>query len=177
MSQKRQINVRDFVNDVRAGLNDVELMERHLLSAKGLHRAFEKLVLKGILLQAELDEREQPYFDTVFFRNMRVLSRHHLVVPLPVYEASQFPHVYGMVRDITETGIGVTGIHAEVDEIKTLSIHPDTFLQIEPFTFRAQCRWTESEAKGHFMAGFEIVEISQKNRERLSALIQELTFG
>jgi hypothetical protein len=177
MSQKRQIVVRDFVNDVRFGMSDVQLMERHRLSAKGLNRAFEKLLEKGILSDAEVNEREQPYFDTVFFRNMRVLARHHLVVPLPIYEAGQYPNICGMVRDITENGIGVTGMRAAVDEIKSLCIHPDTFLQIEPISFRAQCRWTESETEGHFMAGFEIVEISQKNQQRLSALIQELTFG
>ncbi len=108
---------------------------------------------------------------------MRVLARHHLVVPLPIYESGQYPRNCGMVRDITENGMGVTGIQARVDQIKTFWIYPDTFLHIEPFSFRAQCRWTESETSGRFMGGFEIVEISEKNRESLFRLIQELTFG
>ncbi len=177
MSYKRLINIKEFVDDIRSGKSDVQLMEKHRLSAKGLQRAFDKLVKKGSLGQAELDSRKQAYEDSAFFETMRVLARHHLVVPLPIYESGQYPHHCGMVRDITENGIGVTGIKARVDQIKTFWIYPDTFLHIEPFSFRAQCRWTESEASGQFIGGFEIVEISEENRGRLFSLIQELTFG
>jgi len=165
------------VADVRAGMSDVELMQRHRLSAKGLQRAFEKLVDNRSLSEEELSQRQHTYDDTAFFANMRVLARHHLVVPLPIYETGRYPKVCGMVRDITENGIGVTGILASVDEIKIFSIYPEAFTHVEPFSFKAQCRWTESEATGQFVGGFEIIEISEKNKERLCMLVQELTFG
>jgi hypothetical protein len=50
------ISVKTFLENVKAGVNDAELMQKHDLSVSGLWRVFDKLVTTGILEAAELDE-------------------------------------------------------------------------------------------------------------------------
>jgi hypothetical protein len=60
-----------------------------------------------------------------------------------------------LVRDISENGIGVTGINAQIDETKSLAVVGDEFGEIAPFEFEAQCRWARQlEPDGAICAGF-----------------------
>ena len=54
---KKQINVKEFLTNIRGGLDDASLMEKHGLSERGLRSLFRKLVEAGYLDQAELDGR------------------------------------------------------------------------------------------------------------------------
>ncbi len=54
MAAKRTIWIRTFVEDVRAGLTDAELMEKHRISEKELQLAFRKLVERHVLDPSEL---------------------------------------------------------------------------------------------------------------------------
>ena len=62
---KRQvrINIESFLEDVRAGLNDDELMNRYGIRAKTLQRVFDKLVATGRVTDEELQNRS-PFIDT-----------------------------------------------------------------------------------------------------------------
>lgn len=62
---KRQvrINIESFLEDVRAGLNDNELMHRYGIRAKTLQRVFDKLVATGRVTDDELQNRS-PFIDT-----------------------------------------------------------------------------------------------------------------
>jgi hypothetical protein len=82
MTAKRQLNVADIVNDIRSGMADDKLMAKYGLSTKGIDKAFQKLVEIGAVTQADIDGRVQAGDDTVFFKSMREIPRHYLVVPI-----------------------------------------------------------------------------------------------
>jgi len=87
------------------------------------------------------------------------------------------PRVRGALRDITEKGLGITGIPARIGEIKNLVIPTDKFLDEEEISFEAECRWAKEETKqGQWSAGFQITKISEKGLEDLRNLIRSLAF-
>ena len=51
---KRKIKAKPFVNDLRNGLGDTELMEKYTLSEDQLHKVFQKLVDAGSIDEMEL---------------------------------------------------------------------------------------------------------------------------
>jgi len=104
-----------------------------------------------------------------------VTPRGYLNFALTVYD-TQLPQAKAQVHDITERGVGVAGIEAKIDEVRTLEIMPDNVFQLEPITFEARCRWGKTEGTtGRYFAGFEITNISEACLNRLRDLIRLLT--
>ncbi len=56
-SEPRKISARALITDIRAGLSDPVLMQKHALSEKQLKAAFRLLIEKGALNQSDLDHR------------------------------------------------------------------------------------------------------------------------
>ena len=56
MGEKRQINGRNVINDLRSGMTDWELQMKYRLSTNGLCRIFEKLVERRAMSHSELSE-------------------------------------------------------------------------------------------------------------------------
>jgi hypothetical protein len=56
---KRRIVARDFVEDLRRGLDDSELKEKYDLSDVGLGRVFDRLIDADLISLDELWERSQ----------------------------------------------------------------------------------------------------------------------
>jgi hypothetical protein len=54
---KTKISAKQVLRDIRAGLDDEALMQKHEISVKGLYRVFTMLVLRGILDAEELEAR------------------------------------------------------------------------------------------------------------------------
>lgn len=54
---KKKISLKEVLQDIRSGMDDHALMEKHELSAKQLQILFQKVVEKGALSQDELDSR------------------------------------------------------------------------------------------------------------------------
>ncbi len=59
-TNKRRINAKDAVKDIRSGMADSDLREKYGLSATGLDSLFTKLVGAGLLQQHELDRPSSP---------------------------------------------------------------------------------------------------------------------
>jgi hypothetical protein len=55
--EKRKITAREVLKDIRAGVDDSELMNKYQLSAQGLQSVFTKLVTAGIVAETELEDR------------------------------------------------------------------------------------------------------------------------
>jgi len=175
MANKRTIKAKDMVNDIRAGLTNLELMDRYKLSAKGLQSIFSKLIEAKAVNDGELDGRTAAADDTVGLDQKREARRNYCVVRLPVYEAENLI-VEGQVRDITEKGLQVAGLSAAVGQGKTLLLQAADFADIHPFAFEAHCRWVKSESDpDESVAGFEITDISDGAMQELQKLIQALT--
>ena len=71
MREKRQINGRHVVNDLRSGMGDEELQAKYELSAKALQSIFEKLVARNAISHSELCERSSLYKGTTDLTRVR----------------------------------------------------------------------------------------------------------
>lgn len=171
-------NLHALSRDVRLGLSDMDLMEKYRLSYDQLQKGYEDIIRKGIMSRGELFGRSSLLAETIslpvdYFENK---SAAYLAFPVPVYEAGK-PGVVGRIRNMTERDLGLIGIRARVDDLKTLVISPEKFAKIQPFSLDAECLWSEEKASGEYVAGFEIVSISRDNLAKLRSLIELLTLG
>lgn len=149
-------------------MTDSELMAKYNLSGKGLRKVCGKLVDMGAMDPSEFypaPTHTQPTAepmgdDTAVVEQTRGLRRLRLAVPVPVY--SDDPPAQGVVRDITEKGVGVKGIDARMNETRKFVIRPDRLIRGNAIIFTATCRWIHREAPGDFLSGFEITEISDE---------------
>ncbi len=146
MDSKRSIKAKDIVSDIRSGMTDSELMTKYKLSVKGLQSIFQKLEEKKVMRPSELYGRQNLEADTVNLEQFRAELREYLSVPLAIYEV-QNPQTRGVVSDISTHGVRVRGLQARVGDTKTLRVHPQQFLQVDPFDFRAVCRWVKREGE------------------------------
>ncbi len=63
---KRKIKAKKIVEDVRAGLSDAQLMERHGLTPRTLQYVFRKLVQAGLMSDLDFYERSKLTESDVF---------------------------------------------------------------------------------------------------------------
>jgi len=54
---KKTINAKEILADIKAGMNDAALMEKYGLSEKGLQSLYKKLTDAGLLKHRELEHR------------------------------------------------------------------------------------------------------------------------
>ncbi len=173
----RQIKTADMVSDVRSGLTDFELVEKYCVSSHGLQKAFQTLVEGGALSEAELRGRSPSQDDTVFIECCRELPRHYLVIAVMIYEQGH-PENRGLVRDITEKGLGVVGIPAKVGEVKKLVIPARKFIEADDIVFEAKYFWMQTkQTEERHVAGFQIISISEQSFENLRLLIRSVCFS
>ncbi len=172
MAYKRKIIAEHIVQDIRSGMNNTLLMEKYMLSERGLNKIFRKLLDHKAMTPDELSPRMASYADLDSLDYLRESSLKELVCLVPIYE-EDFKHLRGSVCELTETSIGVTGLDAAVGDIRKFVIPADEFFSIPAFSFDAICRWAEerNESTGSVSA-YEITDISNKNYQRLKRLIR-----
>jgi hypothetical protein len=171
----REIRAKEIVIDILSGIEDNELMHKYKLTFRGLQSVYRQLVDSNIVDADSLQGRFIPPSSTEKTMVPR-LPRKEIYVPLPVQDAAN-PNVQGMIINISERGLGVKGLKAEVDETRKFIIRPDKFLQLRPFGLQVKCRWVKPSDDSHeISAGFEIISIAEKEREELSTLIETLEY-
>jgi uncharacterized protein (DUF433 family) len=172
----QQIDARDIVEDIRSGMPDSELMKKYDLSSEGLRFALQTLTDTQVITVEELYATSPSGHDTVFVENMRQLPRHHLAMAVDIYERKH-PEVKGMLSNVTEKGIAITGMAARIGETKTFEIPAGDFIEADPILLEARCQWAEKDKdSGEWLAGFEITRIPKKCLDDLRRLIQSLPF-
>ncbi|MEW6350158.1 MAG: hypothetical protein AB1646_13915 [Thermodesulfobacteriota bacterium] len=184
MPPERKVSVKEIVEDIRLRrLSDPQLMEKYKVSAKGLQSVFQKLLQRNAVNFEDIEGRSQPYVDTITLEQRQEHQRHYLPNPVPIYESKDVVSIYerkdlqnkGRVNDITEKGVGVVGLDVREGETKSFVIVADEFVELDPFSFDATCRWVQLEASGEYSAGFEITKISERALNELRKLIERLT--
>ncbi len=166
----------DFVKDIQSGMSDSDLMKKYALSADGLQTVIKTLTKAKAVTAEKLYRTSASVHDTVFIENMRELPRHHLAISVDVYELKR-PEISGMLTDVTERGVGISGLPATRGQIKRLVIPASDFIEADSITFGAECRWSDKDKEtGEPLAGFEIIKISEKCLKDLRKLIQSLPF-
>lgn len=175
MADKRKIRAKDIVADVRAGLSNAQIMEKHQLSASGLKGIFDKLVHAELLLEIELAGRDLEHAEiSGEFKAPKETPRSYMVFQLPLYDLDDLT-VEGRVHDISEHDLMAVGITAQVGEVKRLLIQADEFADVYPFTFDAVCRSAETQGgPDELTTTFEITSISEVGREELKKLCRLL---
>ncbi len=177
MGEERQINGRHILNDLRSGMADSELQVKYKLSGKALLAVFKQLVACKAISHSELYEISSSYRDKVDRITGRTHPRAALAVRVPIYDIGS--GAIGVLRDISEKGLRVAGIESSVGQAKTFQIPIDMFMQSEPLLIIAECKWVElkERKRKYFVAGFEIVDLPERDSMVLRNFIQFLLLG
>lgn len=172
---KVTIVMQEIVKDIRSRAPELKLMAKYDLSAAGLRRVFQKLLNAGAIAPTELLEISSSSDDTARMSDMRRVVRCYPVLSLRVCEVGNTP-VEGIVRDITEIGVGTAGLRVREGEEKRFLASIDHSLDIKPFLFKAVCRWFENEKRSsRCLAGFEMTEIFEESLRNLREFIRLAT--
>lgn len=174
MRPKHEVSVAVLVTDLRSGMAVSDLMEKHKLSPRGLKSAITKLISSGLLRQFGIKEHACPQPWKSIIENVRRLPRFQPVFPIPIYDVRQSNN-RGTIRDITEQGVGTTGLMAELHNITTLAVPEDELGEFGPFAFEAQCKWRQKRPDGACLAGFEITHIAPGYLTELRCLMRVYT--
>jgi hypothetical protein len=168
---KRQVSGRDIVNDLRSGMGDQELIEKHGLSENSLHIIFRKLMTLNAITHSELCEMSKSYRERSARIRKRKDPRAELTVRVPIYDLESA--ATGILRDISENGLRVAGIEVRVGQAKTFQIPIDMYVESDPLLVVAECKWVEMRRGGkeYVVAGFEIMDLSQSDSQILRNFI------
>lgn len=172
----RRVNARKLAHDIRSGMNKSQMIAKYVLTLDQLTRIVEMLHQHGSITSQELRSYRASSLDTREANNLRLAKRCYLDFELPIVDTGP-PERDGIVRDITEKGVGIVGIPAQVNDVKTFLVLHDEFVLLEPFMFKAKCRWaTKREPRGEHFSGFQITRISNKDLAEMRKLIHLVTF-
>ncbi len=172
----QQIDARDIAKDIRSGMTDSELMKKYDLSSEGLQFALQTLTDTEVVTLEELYGTSLSQHGSVVVENIRELPRGYLAVSVDIYE-SKHPEIKGLLSNVTEKGIAITGMAARIGATKTFVIPAGDFIEGDPVLLEARCEWAEQDKEsGEWIAGFEITRISRKCQDDLRRLIQSLPF-
>jgi len=173
---RRRINLVAILSDIKAGMSKSDLMRKYHLSEEMLRKISKKLLdARGV--RSAIHEPDTVIEERPEFLATREFVRHEVDFELPIYEASR-PEIHGMVRDISENGVGVAGLEANIGDRKTLVILGDEFGEFLSFEFEGYCRWrAEDQDDGTCLTGFAIDKISQEDLEQLRKLVRLMAVG
>lgn len=173
--RKRTIKAQNLVADIKSGVSPGELMTMHGLSQNMLRNALKKLIQANKLYASELSNELCGYLRSVPPERMREQARLCLDFELHL-SLKGFTESCGTILDISEKGLGVKGYSTRVSDVVSFQISHEDFIEIAPFSFEAECRWTKTEDDPRdSLSGFRITAISDKDAEELRKLIQLLT--
>jgi hypothetical protein len=169
-----KVYAKKILPDIEDGLGDIPIMEKHGISPSEYLSVLDEL--KGIESARKRRDRQVRQAQI----QMRGTPRCYIFQDIAVYDADR-QEVRGSVNDVTTQGLQVSGIPSEpgnrrnfVLASKALADDPSVMSSV---TFEAECRWVRDEdAYGEYVAGYEITRITDKDREKLSRIIQELAF-
>jgi hypothetical protein len=173
VDRRRKISAREVVEDIRSGTAVTDLLNKYALSENTLRKLLDKLLHSRLLDQRELDSWATLNHRVTVIRGVRQEVRIPIDFPLRVQDCDH-PYEQGLVRDLSQTGIGVSGIRATVGETRTLLVRLNGSVGSRFAKFKAKCRWVINNGEdGHdCMAGFEITGIDDLARNALQKVMK-----
>ena len=176
LANTRAKRIQTLASDLRSGMARSELMKKYRLTSEALASSLNRLLKANAITSAEFETFSSSRDEHSSGGSSRSSLRNHPIPVVTICEVGK-PGTKYLVRDISENGIGVTGIDAQIDETKLLAVVGDEFGEIAPFEFEAQCRWARQlEPDGAICAGFRITRISEQDVLRLREFVQGFTF-
>lgn len=167
-----EIITPEFLADIRSGLSRAQLVAKYGVSEDRLDDIMALLADIDAMSWEELIGQFYFQNDDILALSRRALYRYQVNFHLPVYERHR-PDSCGRVRDLTESGVSLDGIAAEVDEVKEIVIIGDPLCEIGSVEFEAICRWVKpAELDCRHRSGFQIIRISPEDFRELQELIR-----
>ena len=177
LAKLRERRIQMLASDLKSGMANSDIMTKYQLSAEGLGSALKRLLKAKAISPAEFEAFSNFRNEHSTGGDSRGTQRNNPIPVVTICEVGK-PGTSYLVRDISENGIGITGMKAQVDEMKSLAVVGDEFGEIAPFEFEAQCRWAKQvESDVGMCSGFRITRISEQDMFRLREFIQGFTFG
>jgi len=177
LNEIRQRRIDSMVLDIKSGLGLSNFIEKYQLSVQATFDTLKQLVDDQLVTKGEvavLFERDNV---ALMGDRFRASERNYPTLRVSVIDRRNSGHLY-VVRDISEKGLRVDGIKANVGDIKNLAVVGDPLGQIAPFELEAECRWVGCVAPGgETCAGFRITRISDEDLGRLRKFILEFTLA
>jgi len=140
LTNARAKRIQTLASDLRSGMARSELMKKYQLSSEALASSLDRLLEANAITSAEFETFSSCRGEHSSGGGSRSSVRNQPIPVVTICEVGK-PGTRYLVRDISENGIGVTGINAQIDETKFLAVVGDEFGEIAPFEFEAQCRW------------------------------------
>ena len=171
---KRKISSKSMRDDIGSGLSELDLMVKHDLSPNGLLRVFGELVKSKVVTHQELYRRFAWYQERTDQIRQRGARRASLSLRMPIYDV--ISRSFGILRDISVTGIRVAGIEYEAGAVTTFHLPVNAYMKAEPLLAVAECRWASSrnQRNTYFMAGFEFMDLSPADVRVLKLFINHI---
>lgn len=171
MGVEKQINIRDFVGDIRGAMSSFQLMKKYDLSLFGLVQALSRLVNARAIELGELRRLLPIEKQEVILYQQRQVPRSLAQGRVLVCDLSD-PTTEGCIGNITEEGFQVKGIPAKVGETKSFLIAPEDLIAVRSFAVEAECRWAKP-GFGHeeTISGYRINTLSEQARTELRKLV------
>lgn len=174
MSRRKSVRVGQVLADIGSGATESDLQEKYDISPRGLERLFKGLVAEKHIGKVQLIGRYPKLEPKLVHIRPRRKPRSKLDLALPAYDLGS--QKSGLVRDISEAGLRVAGIKCEVGELKTLQIHLDKFMNVDPMLLLARCRWRKTRGRNrpYVTGGFEITALPKDGEVLLRKLVDGL---
>lgn len=171
----RKIPLDLFMHDLRAGFSKSDLKTKYVCSSKDLRKLVKELLASGAIAREDLQIGTNSDSPWIEFNLTPRVPRNYLPYPFAVYVVGD-ADARGTILDVTEQGFRVEGIEVRVGEVKTFSFIPSDIPEAKPFFLEGTCRWASKDSKSNtFVAGFQIVKLSERSNRELRKLIDALT--
>jgi len=152
-----------IVADLQAGMSIHTVAKRNAFPEERFGPIVEKLKDLGLLGDHAFEASYgKPGTELPFEERRSVHRLHRPVLMTRVFESTT-RGTFGLIMDLSESGLKTKGIRTRVDEEKTLLMNVGDFAQAELLTLDCRCRWISVHEGncGNGCAGFEITSISE----------------
>ena len=109
LATARAKRVQTLSSDLRSGMARTELMEKYQLSSEALESCLKRLVKLNTISSAELEAYSSSHDEQSNWGFSRSSMRNNPIPAVTIFEVGK-PETRYLLRDISENGIGVTGL-------------------------------------------------------------------
>jgi hypothetical protein len=163
-----------LINDIHGGLTDAELMEKYHLSAAELRRRLLQLMSDNAVNSADVYWRPILYDYEASDDDRRATPRYPLELLLPVNQIGSPEPASGFLIDINEKGGCVKGMNPPLGDKVRLRIEPGALASANEIIVDVAFRWVQRVGDADFLAGFQILAISERDSSLLRELIRTI---
>jgi hypothetical protein len=174
MKPKREIKGKEFIGDLRSGLNPKELMEKYTLSADGLRKILKIILDASAMRRSEIESLPNLFEGLNGQDGIRRFPRKRVPASTVVYDGIDQVEA-GHVVDVSPQGMRIRGLRIKQGEERTFIVRTNVGGRARSFVFEGICRWADSTDRDtkKWTAGMEISRITDLDAETLTNFVLE----